>query len=66
MTDDTLESWDNNVVEWISKMEMKWINIKLKIPGAYDYDQFLVYIYAGALLAKCKTFTNKIQSQKQK
>ena len=47
-------------------MKMKRINIKLKIPGAYDNEKFLMDIYAGALLAKCRTFTNEIQSQKQK
>ena len=47
-------------------MEMKCINIKLKIPGAYGDDQFLIDIYAGALLEKCKIFTNEIQYQKQK
>ena len=31
MKDVTLASCDNNVVEWISKMEMKRINIKLKM-----------------------------------
>ena len=58
MKDVTLASCDNNVVEWISKMEMKRINIELKIPGAYNDDQFLMDVYAGAILDKCKTFTN--------
>ena len=66
MKDATLASCDNTVVEWVFKMEMKRINIELKIPGAYDDDQFLMEIYAGALLEKCRTFTNEIQSQKQK
>ena len=66
MKDATLASCDNTVVEWVFKMEMKRINIELKIPGAYDDDQFLMEIYAGALLEKCKTFTNEIQSQKHK
>ena len=66
MKDATLASCDNNAVEWIFKMEMKRINIELNIPGAYDEDQFLMEIYAGALLEKCRTFTNEIQSQKQK
>ena len=47
-------------------MFMKRINIELKIPGAYDDDQLLMDMYAGSLLAKWKTFTNEIQSQKQK
>ena len=51
----TLASCNNNVVEWISQMEMKRINIELKIPGAYDNNQFLMDIYQGALEAKCKT-----------
>ena len=58
MKDVTLEICNNKFVECISKMTMKRINIELKIPGAYDDDQFLVKIYAGALLEKCKTFTN--------
>ena len=66
MKDITLASCDNNVVEWISKTEMKRINIELNIPGVYDNDQLLMEIYAGALIAKCKTFTNEIQYQKQK
>ena len=45
---------------------MKRINIEIKIPGACNDDKFLVDMYAGALLRKCKTFTNEIQSQKQK
>ena len=57
---------NNNVVECIFKIEMRCINIKLKITGAYDDDEFLMEIYTGALLEKCKTFTNEIQSQKQK
>ena len=61
-----LERCNNNVVQWISKTEIKCINIELRIPGSYDDDQFLIDVYAGALLEKCKTFTNKIQSQKQK
>ena len=65
MKDITLESCDNNVVELISKMVMKRINIELKILGAYDDNQFLMDVYEGALLEKCKTFTNEIQSQKQ-
>ena len=63
--DVTLASCDNNVVECISKMKMKCINIELNIPGAYNDNKFLMEIYAGALLAKCKTFTNEIQSQKK-
>ena len=66
MKDVTLASCKNNVVEWISQMEMKRINIKLNIPGAYDDNQFLMEIYQGALEAKCKTFTAEIQSMKQK
>ena len=62
----TLESCNNNVVEWISQMEMKRINIELKIPGAYDDIQFPMDIYQGALEAKCKTFTTEVQSMKQK
>ena len=61
-----MASCDKNVVEWISKMEMKRINIELKIPGAYKNHQFLMDVCTGALLEKCKTFTNEIQSQKQK
>ena len=66
MTDVTLASYDDNVVEWITKMEMNQININLRIPGAYENDQFLTDIYSGALLEKCKTFTNEIQYQKHK
>ena len=62
----TLASFNNNAGEWIYRMEMELINIELKIPGDYEYDQFLVEVYEGALLAKCKTFKNEIQSQKQK
>ena len=58
MKDVTLASFNNNVIEWISRMEMKRINIELKIPGAYEDDQFLVDVYAGSLLETCKTFTN--------
>ena len=61
-----LEICNNNIVEWISKMEMKRINTKLKIPGDYDNDQLFIEIYAGAILEKCKTLTNEIQYQKQK
>ena len=49
MKDVTLESCNNNVVEWISQMEIKRINIKLNILGAYDDNQFLIDIYQGAL-----------------
>ena len=66
MKDVTLESCNNNVVECISQMEMKSINIELKIPGAYDENQFLMDIYQGALETKCKTFTTEVQSMKQK
>ena len=66
MNNVTLESCDNNIVEWISKVEMRRINIEIKIPGAYKNDQFLMDVNAGAILEKCKTFTNEIQSQKQK
>ena len=66
MKDVTLESCNNNIVEWISKMELKCINIEPKIPGTYDNDQLLMDINVGALLARFKTFTNEIQSQKQK
>ena len=66
MKDVTLESCNNNVVEWISQMEMKHINIELKIPGDYDNNQFLMDIYQGALKAKFKTFTTEVQSMKQK
>ena len=66
MKDVTLESCDNNVFECIYNMEMKLINIKINIPGAYEDDKFLMDVYAGDLLEKWKTFTNKIQSQKQK
>ena len=66
MKDVTLEICNNNVVEWISQMEMKHINIELKIPGSYDDNQFLMEIYQGALKAKCKTFTTEVQSMKQK
>ena len=62
----TLESFNNNAGEWIYRMEMELINIELKIPGDYEYDQFLVEVYEGALLAKCKTFTNELQSQRRK
>ena len=47
-------------------MEMKRIKIKLKVPGVYNDDKFLIGVYACALLAKFKTFTNEIQSQNQK
>ena len=66
MKDFTLASCNNNVVEWISQMKMNRINIELKIPGAYDDNQFLMDIYQGALKAKCKTFTTEVQSMKQK
>ena len=52
MKDVTLSSCNNNIFEWVSKMEMKRINIEIKIPGDYDDDQFLLDVYAGALLAK--------------
>ena len=48
----TLASCNNNVVEWISQMEMKRIKIELKISGAYDDNQFLMDIYQGALKSK--------------
>ena len=57
---------NNNVVEWLTSMEMKRISIELKIPGAYDEMQFLMDVYQGALEAKCKTFTTEVQSMKQK
>ena len=41
MKDVTFASCNNNVVEWIYQMDMKCINIELKIPGAYDDNQFL-------------------------
>ena len=66
MKDVTLEICDNNTVEWISKMEMKRINIKLEISGAYNDDKLIMDICAGAILAKCKKSTNEIQSQKHK
>ena len=66
MKDVTLASCNNNVVEWISQMEMKCINIELKIPGAYDDNQFLMEIYQGALEAKCKIFTTEVQYMNQK
>ena len=47
-------------------MEMKRINIELKIPGSYDNNQFLMDIYQGALEAKFKTFTTEVQSMKRK
>ena len=62
----TLANCNNKTVEWISKVEMRRINIEIKIPGAYKNDQFLMDVNAGAILEKCKTFTNEIQSQKQK
>ena len=62
----TLASCNNNVVKWISQMEIKRINIELKIPGAYDNNQLLMYIYQGALKVKWKTFTTKVKSMKQK
>ena len=52
MKDITLAICNNNVVDCVYKMEMKRINIELKLPGAYGDDQFLMDIYAGALLAK--------------
>ena len=45
---------------------MKRIKTELKIPGAYDDDKLLMDFYAGAIIEKCKTFTNEIQYQKQK
>ena len=66
MKDVTLESCNNNVVEWISQMDMKRINIELRIPGSYNDNQFLMKIYQGALKAKCKNFTTEVQSMKQK
>ena len=54
------------MVEWISKMEMKRINIELKITEAYEDNQFLMDIYQGELKAKCKTFTTEAKSMKQK
>ena len=62
----TLASCNNNVVEWIYKMEMKRINIEPKIPEYYYDNQLLMEIYQGALKAKCKTFTTEVQSMKQK
>ena len=47
-------------------MEMKRIKIELKIPGAYDDNQFLMDIYQGALKSKWNTFTTEVQSMKQK
>ena len=58
MKDINLASCNNSFVQWISKIEMKRINIKFKILGAYNDDQFLMDFYAGAILDKCKTFTN--------
>ena len=66
MKDVNFESCNNNVVDWISKMEMKRINIELNIPGAYDDNQFLTEICHGAIEAKCKTFTTQVQSMKHK
>ena len=66
MKDTTLSTYDNNVVEWLSQMEIKRINIDLKIPGAYSNDQFLMDVFAGALKAKCKTFITEVQLMKQK
>ena len=62
----TLASCNKNMVEWISKMDMKRIDIELKILGAYDDNQFPMEIYQGALEAKCKTFITEVQSMKQK
>ena len=62
----TLASCNNNVVEWISQMETKRINIEIKIPGAYDDNKILMDIYQGALEAKCKTFSTEVQSMNQK
>ena len=50
MKDVTLSSYNNNVVEWISNMEMKCINIELNIPGDYNDVQLLMDVYAAALL----------------
>ena len=47
-------------------MEMKRINIKLKIPVVYDDNQFMMDIYQGELEAKCKTFTTEVKSMKKK
>ena len=66
MKDVTLAICNNNVVEWIFKMEMQRTNIELNISGAYNDDQLLMGVYAGDLLAKCKTFKNETQSNKQK
>ena len=66
MKDFTLESCNKNVVEWISQMEIKRINIEFKISGTYDDNQFLMGIYQGALDSKCNTLTTEVQSMKQK
>ena len=63
MKDITLAICNNNVFDCVYNMEMKRVNIDIKIPGAYGDDQFLMDIYAGPLIAKWKTFTNEIQYQ---
>ena len=45
---------------------MNRIKIYLKITGAYDDYEFLMEVYSGSIIEKCKTFTNEIQYQKQK
>ena len=45
---------------------MKRINIELKIPEAFEDNQFLRDVYQVALKAKCKTFIAELQSMKQK
>ena len=50
----TLANCNNKTVEWISKVEMRRINIEIKIPGAYKNDQFLMDVNAGAILENAK------------
>ena len=47
-------------------MEFKRATIALKIPGAYDDDQFMMDIFQGVLQAKCKTFVSQVQLMKQR
>ena len=61
-----LSAHGGNITAWSSAMEAKRATIELKIPGAYDDDQFMMDILQGALQAKCKTFVSQVQSMKQR
>ena len=59
-----LDQYGNNVTTWLTKMEEKYINIELKVPGSYNDDQYILDIFQGALEAKCKAFCTEVQSMR--